>query len=294
MLDDAATRFVTANGLRIACQVHGDAAAGPGASDSIVLIRGLGTQLIEWSPALIDTLVQGGLQVILLDNRDAGLTEKVDADYQLADMAADVAALMAELGHPRYHVFGISLGGMIAQLMAVNHGDQVASLISVMSSTGNLQLPRAADEVRSRLTLSASDRNGVIALETENRAVFGSPGYPESEQVRRAMSAQAFDRCFCPEGTQRQLRAALADGNRVPRLAGVRIPTLVIHGADDPLVLPQAGADTAAAIPGARYRLVAGMGHNIPDALAPEIGRRVLEFVRGVGFDENDPVGQRV
>jgi pimeloyl-ACP methyl ester carboxylesterase len=137
-----------------------------------VLIRGLGTQLIEWSPALIDTLVQGGLQVILLDNRDAGLTEKVDADYQLADMAADVAALMAELGHPRYHVFGISLGGMIAQLMAVNHGDQVASLISVMSSTGNLQLPRAADEVRSRLTLSASDRNGVIALETGT----GTPG----------------------------------------------------------------------------------------------------------------------
>jgi pimeloyl-ACP methyl ester carboxylesterase len=278
MLDDASTVFVEANGLRFACQQHG-----PEGGDPIVLIRGLGTQMIEWSPVLLRRLGEGNLRVVIFDNRDVGLTEKVDDDYVLADMADDVAALMAALGYPRYHVLGISLGGMVAQLVAANHGAQVKSLFSVMSSSGSPHLPTASPEVRERLTLTGADREARVRLDTENRAVWGSPGYPETEAIRRAMAEHTHDRCYCPEGVARQMRAAVADGSRVGRLAGIEVPTLVLHGADDPLLLPACGAHTAESIPGARFEEIAGMGHNIPDALAPEIASRVLEFIATAG-----------
>ncbi len=285
MLDDAATRKIAANGVALACQVHApdgqpDASGSQSDAPAIVLIRGLGTQLIEWSPVLIESLVAGGLKVVIFDNRDAGLSTRLDADYTLADMADDVVALMGALGESRFHVFGISLGGMIAQLVAVRHPQAVACLFSVMSSTGNPALPRASKAVRERLMMTADNRKDLIELDVENRAVWGSPGYPESEAERRSMSEAVYDRAHYPEGTARQMHAAMEDGSRVARLAGIRVPTLVIHGLDDPLVLPAGGEDTARSIPGAELFLVPGMGHNIPAALVPVIVERVLDFIR--------------
>ena len=277
MLDDRATQRIAANGLEFACQVY--APAGGKSEAAIVLIRGLGTQLIEWSPVLIESLVAGGLKVVIFDNRDVGLSSKLDADYALSAMADDVVALMQALGEQRFHVFGISLGGMIAQLVAVQHPDAVRCLFSVMSSTGNPDLPRPSKEVWDRMMLTASTRQGLIDLDVENRVVWGSPGYPETEAERRAMSEAVYDRSHYPEGVARQMLAAREDGSRVERLARIAAPTLVIHGEDDPLVLPAGGEDTARSIPGAELVLVPGMGHNIPHALAPVIAGHVLEFI---------------
>ena len=274
MLDDTETRYLEANGLRFAYQSHGEM-GGP----AIVLIRGLGTQMIEWSPLLIDTLIEAGLRVVIFDNRDAGLSSRMTEDYALADMAADVVALMKALGEQSFHVFGISLGGMIAQLVAALHGDSVRCLFSVMSTSGNPDLPVATKAVRIRLQSTAPDRAGRIALDAENRAVWGSPGYPETEAERLEMATRTYDRCHFPEGVSRQMLAAIEDGSRVQRLAGIRARTLVIHGADDPLILPACGEDTARVIPGAEFQLIPGMGHNIPHALAPEIGTRILAFI---------------
>ena len=281
ILDDRATQKVAANGLELACQVY--APAGGPAAAAIVLIRGLGTQLIEWSPVLIESLVAGGLKVVIFDNRDVGLSSRLNRDYVLPDMADDVVALMQALGEERFHVLGISLGGMIAQLVAVQHPDAVRCLFSVMSSTGNPDLPRPSQEVWDRMMLTASTREGIIELDVENRAIWGSPGYPESEEVRRAMSEAVYERSHYPEGVARQMRAASADGSRVERLGTVTAPTLVIHGEDDPLVLPAGGEDTARSIPGAELIMVPGMGHNIPHALAPVIAGNVLTFIGAHG-----------
>jgi len=274
MLDDSRTRRVAAGGLEFACQVHGDDQA-----PAIVLIRGLGTQLIEWSPVLIESLVKGGLKVVVFDNRDAGLTSKLNHDYALSDMADDVVALMTALGEPRFHVFGISLGGMIAQLVAVQHPDAVRTLISVMSSTGNPALPRASKAVRERMMLSPATRAERIEVDVENRKVWGSPDYPETEDERRAVATAVHDRCHYPEGVSRQMLAAMNDGSRVERLGRIRAPTLVIHGEADPLVLTEGGRDTARSIERAELTLIPGMGHNIPDTLAPVIAADVLDFI---------------
>ncbi|HEY5646859.1 MAG TPA: alpha/beta hydrolase [Pseudomonadales bacterium] len=276
LLTDAHTRLVEAGGLTFALQSHGDPRA-----PAIILIRGLGTQLIEWSPVLVDALVAGGLRVIVFDNRDAGLSSKLDHDYGLADMADDVVALADALGIRKFHVFGISLGGMIAQLVAVQHPQRVDCLFSVMSTTGRADLPRSSAVVRERLTASANTPEGRIRLDVENRALWGSPGYPESEQDRRAVAEAVQARCHYPEGVARQMLAVLEDGSRVERLGRVQARTLVIHGTDDVLILPAHGEDTARAIPGACLQWIAGMGHNIPYALAPDIAQRVLVFIRG-------------
>ena len=130
------------------------------------------------------------------------------------------------------------------------------------------------------MTRSADSREARIELDTENRALWGSPAYPEDEAVRRAMATRTHDRCFCPEGVARQMRAAVADGSRVQRLSRISRPTLVLHGADDPLLLPACGEHTAASIPGAEFVLIPGMGHNIPDGLAPAFAARVLTFIQ--------------
>ncbi len=274
MLDDGATRPVHVGGLEFACQVHGDTGL-----PAIVLIRGLGTQLIEWSPVLIDAFVEGGLRVVVFDNRDVGRSSKLDHDYALSDMADDVVALMRQLGEQQFHVFGISLGGMVAQLVAVQHPDAVRCLFSVMSSTGNPDLPRASREIRERMMATVTGREEIIRTDAENRAVWGSPGYPEPEAVRLAMAEAVYDRCHYPQGVSRQMLAAIEDGSRVDRLRTITAQTLVIHGEADPLVPPAGGEDTARCIPGARLCLIPGMGHNIPDALAPRIAREVLEFI---------------
>ncbi len=278
-IDDANTRLIEAGGLTFAWQRHGSE-AGP----ALVLVRGLGTQLIEWSPVFLEALVAGGLQVIIFDNRDVGRSSRLTEDYPLSAMAGDVAQLTKALAIDRFHVLGISLGGMIAQLTAVEHPERVLSLISIMSSSGDPTLPRPSSESARRLRVTADARAEAIALDVENRAFWGSPGYPESEAERRAMAEAVYNRAHDPEGVSRQMRAAIADGDRTERLKGLELPALVIHGADDVLVLPAAGEATARAIPGAAFELVPGMGHNIPAGLAPHIARRILEFLRRHDF----------
>lgn len=265
---------VTAGDLNFACRRDGNAD-----DPAVVLIRGLGTQMIEWSEVFIAALVRGGLQVVSFDNRDVGESSKLAKGYALEEMAADVVGIMTALGIDRAHIFGISLGGMVAQLVAVNFPERVNCLFSVMSSSGAADLPRSRPEVRQKMLEQASGREAIIALDASNRELFGSPGYPESEAVRLAMATRVYDRCYHPEGVARQMEAAMNDGSRVERLRRITAPTLVIHGADDPLLLPACGEDTARHIPGAQLQLIEGMGHNIPDSLGVLIADRVLDFV---------------
>jgi pimeloyl-ACP methyl ester carboxylesterase len=254
---------------------------------AIVLIRGLGTQLIEWPPALVTGLVTAGLEVVVFDNRDAGLSSEMKpiagtAPYRLEDMANDVAGLLDRLQVERAHILGISMGGMIAQHVAIAHPQRTRSLISVMSSTGNPDLPVPSPEMRARLVETAATPEALIALNAASRVAFGSPAYPESLDERMTAARAAYERSYRPDGVARQMRAVIADGSRVDRLWRLSVPTLVIHGADDPLIPAAAGRDTAAAIAGARLEIIAGMGHNIPTAFAPRIVEIVVAFVRGL------------
>ncbi len=247
---------------------------------AIVLIRGLGTQMIEWPREFLQALIEADLSVVIFDNRDAGMSSQCEADYPLAAMAADVVGLLDHCGIQRAHIFGISLGGMVAQLVGVEYPQRVNCLFSVMSSSGNPQVPTVAPGMLPYLIETAEGREAVIELSVRNRALFGSPAYPESEGERRRQAAAAYDRCYNPAGTTRQMRAATADGSRVERLRQITAPTLVIHGEDDPLVSVEAGRDTARHIPGAKLHTIQGMGHNIPAGLAAPLADRVTEFIR--------------
>ena len=273
-LPAGASGFLRVGELQFAYTSHGNER-----DPAIVLIRGLGTQLIDWRPAFIAALGERGLRVIAFDNRDAGASSKLSESYVLDDMASDVVGILDALSISAAHVFGISLGGMIAQLVAVNFPERVNCLFSVMSSSGAPGLPAAAPEVREKMLEKASGREAIIALDASNRELFGSPGYPEPYKDRLAMATRAYDRCYCPEGVARQMEAAISDGSRVDRLKRITAPTLVIHGADDNLLLPECGEDTARHIPGAELKLIPGMGHNIPDSLAPEMVGLVTSFI---------------
>ncbi len=253
---------------------------GVATNPSIVLIRGLGTQLIDWSEAFIDKLVRSGLRVVTFDNRDSGLSTKVaETTYALGDMAADVVGLLDHLDIKRAHVFGISLGGMIAQHLAFSHPDRVATLFSVMSSSGHPDLPHPAAEVMALMVETAEGADAIIELNARGRGVFGSPAYPETLEVRMAAARRAYERSNCPAGIVRQMQAALADGDRSDRLATIKVPTLVIHGKDDPLIPWQAGEHTAQQITNAQFELIDGMGHNIPIGLAAPIAALVTGFI---------------
>jgi proline iminopeptidase len=267
-------QLVRVGDLELACQRYGDDSA-----PAIVLIRGLGTQMIEWSPVLVESFVSGGLGVVVFDNRDAGLSSKLTTAYSLGAMAGDVLGLLDALAVERAHVLGISLGGMVAQLVAHAAPNRVRSLISIMSSSGAPGLPTASPELREAMLKRGETAEEIIAIDAANRALFGSPGYPESKALREALARRAHERCYCPEGVARQLEAAMSDGSRAERLGELRLPALVIHGADDVLLPPACGEDTAARIPGAELEIVPGMGHNIPDALAPKLAARVLDFM---------------
>ena len=263
-----------ADGLRLEYAVYGTLT-----DPAIVLIRGLGTQMIEWPDSFVDGLTRRDLCVVVFDNRDVGLSSKCESGYSLSAMAGDVIGLMDNLDIQQAHIFGISLGGMVAQLVAVEHAGRVLCLFSVMSGSGNPDVPTVSPEMYPFLTEKAGTREAQLALNTRNRALFGSPAYPESEQERRAQAERAYQRCFYPDGVARQMQAVNEDGSRVARLQSITCETLVIHGADDPLVNVAAGEDTAKHIPGAQLLVVPGMGHNIPRALGEYIASAVGDFV---------------
>jgi pimeloyl-ACP methyl ester carboxylesterase len=288
----------SANGLQIYYESHG-----PDDGEPILLIMGLGAQMTRWSPAFYSKLVDAGHRVILYDNRDVGLTEKLDAAgppdiagvvgaiqagrkpavaYTLDDMAADAAALLDALDIERAHVVGASMGGMIAQLVAADYPQKTLSLTSVMSSTGNPDLPRATPEAMARLNTPApdprKDLEAFLASAVEGARVMG-PVYPVDEAQVRAQAESDFKRSFYPVGFQRQYAGVMASPDRRPKLKTITAPTVVIHGEADPLVPVEGGRDTAANIRGAVLKTYPGMGHEMPAPLHDAIVADILSVI---------------
>jgi pimeloyl-ACP methyl ester carboxylesterase len=234
---------------------------------AIVLISGLGAQLITFHPDFCDQLVCRGYRVIRFDNRDVGLSTKVpEGDYSLADMADDTAGLLDALGIDAAHIVGVSMGGMIAQMVAIRHPQRVLSLTSIMSTTGDTNVGGATPEAMARLTAAPGPtREERIASSIESsRVIWGdTPEFPFDEELARWRAETSVDRAYDPEGTARQMVAIRATGDRTPQLRELSVPTLVIHGTNDPLVRPSGGEATAAAIPGAELLLIEGMGHGV-------------------------------
>lgn len=277
---------VTANGIRIEYEEFGDRSGRP-----LLLIMGLGAQMILWPEEFCELLAARGHRVIRFDNRDVGkstwfdqlgvpdvaaavgaalMRQPVTAPYLLRDMAADAAGVLDALRIDSAHVVGASMGGMIAQTLAIEFPSRVRTLTSIMSSTGNPDLPPANPEAMGVLLAPPpTTRDEAIERSVAIFRTIGSPGFPFDEAEMRARAARGFDRGFNPAGTVRQLIAILASGSRTDALKGLRVPALVIHGKDDPLVPFPAGQDTAAAIPGAELLAIDGMGHDLPRALWP-------------------------
>jgi pimeloyl-ACP methyl ester carboxylesterase len=279
-----------ANGIEIDADEFGEETGTP-----LLLIRGLGTQRTAWPDEFLAALAERGHRVITFDNRDAGLSTKfhqansidiaeaigraargepIDAPYSLDDMALDAVCLLDALELETAHVAGISMGGMIAQVMAARHGERLRSLTSIMSSSGAPGLPGPTPEAAAALMSrpeDPNDRESVIRHSVGVLKVIGSPGYPSGDTYLRAVAETAYDRCYCPEGVNRQMLAVLAGVERAELLKTIRLPTLVIHGVDDPLIPVEAGMDTAKRIPGAELRLVPGMGHDVAPGLIPTL-----------------------
>ncbi len=273
-----------------------------GAGEPLVLVMGIGAQLVTWDDAFVADLAGRGFRVIRFDNRDAGLSTKldprrappfgqmvaarvlgraIDAPYRLEDMADDIAGLCDALGIDSAHVVGASMGGMIAQTMAVRHPRRVRTLTSIMSHTGELRFllgkPRA---MRALLGGPARDRREAVARAEAFYRLCGSTAFPLDYDGLRDRAGRAYDRSYNPAGFARQMAAILASGARTAALAGLRIPALVIHGTADPLILPSGGRATAHAIHGARLELVDGMGHDLPRGAWPRILDAVADLAR--------------
>ena len=230
----------------------------------LVLINGLGNQCIAYRDEMCSMYVGAGARVVRMDNRDTGLSGDGPEGYTLSDMADDVIAVLDQLGVDRAHVFGMSLGGMIVQTLAIDHPERLLSATSVMSTTGNLAVGQPSDEARRLLTTPGTrDRDAEIASHLRGLEVWGSPGWVDVESERE-FAGRKFDRACRPEGVARQYRAARGDGNRDERLSGVTVPFFVIHGTADTLIDISGGRHTAAMVPGAHFTVVEGMGHDLP------------------------------
>jgi len=279
---------ISANGIALEIEDHG-----PPQGEPLLLIMGLGMQLVAWHEDFVESLVKRGFRVIRFDNRDIGLSEnfdrfgtpklgldmlrfalgmRVSSPYTLADMAADSVGILDALGIPKAHICGASMGGMIAQQIAVRHPDRVKSLTLMMTSSGARKLPGPSMKVRGAMLArpkDPTDVESVIAHYVELYRLIGSPGYPPADGYVRSRLQISVRRSYRPAGTARQMVAIAADGDRSPLVAQIRVPTQIIHGAADPLVPLAAGRDLAAKIPGAALDVIEGMGHDLPVALWP-------------------------
>ncbi|KAA0916804.1 alpha/beta fold hydrolase [Aquicoccus porphyridii] len=291
---------ITANDITLEIEDHG-----PADAPAMILVRGLGTQLVHWPENLVQGFVNSGFRTISFDNRDVGRSQRCpapgvpgDADeitakimagtdippaYTLDDMARDVIGLMDARGIERAHVFGISMGGAITQLLALDHGDRLLSATIVMTAARPLlERGRIADMLPRLLarpeTLDEAQDNWVAG-----HASFGSPGFPMAEEDIRAEARLAWSRGADAEGVNRQLLATLDAPDRRPRLGGVTTPCLVIHGTDDTLIPVEMGAEIADHIPGSEFHPIKGMGHIITPLLAPQIVSLVGDFIRRRG-----------
>ena len=271
------------------------------ASDPVLLVvNGYGSQLISWPQGYVDRIVAEGLFVVQFDNRDVGLSTKLDGQtvspdavreavlageplppvpYTLSDMADDAIGLLDHLGVERAHIVGNSMGGMIVQTMAIEHPTRIASVVSVMSSTGDPRVGAPTPEARDALLApSPPDRDAYVAASL-NARVYMSKKYYDPEWML-AVAAAEYDRCFYPEGKARQLAAIYASGDRSARLAELDVPMLVIHGRDDTLITPQGGERTAALVSGSRYLFLSDMGHDMPRPLWPVLAEAIGGHVR--------------
>ena len=290
--------ILKANGIELAWDSFGHADAEP-----VLLISGLGTQMIRWSEPFCKGLAVRGYRVIRFDNRDVGCSthfstspapdfgalaaalmagRRPDVPYTLYDMAADAIGLLDALDIAGIHVVGRSMGGMIAQTLASNHTDRVFSLTSIMSSTGNPALPQAAPDVMAMMMRPApdpvGDPEGFLAVRLAFARRIAGMGYPFNEATQRDLLLQEAERCYDPAGTARQIAAMAVAGDRRAKLANITVPTLVIHGTDDPLIPRACGQDTALSIPNAVYLPIDGMGHDLP----PELDETVIDAICGI------------
>jgi pimeloyl-ACP methyl ester carboxylesterase len=291
---------VNVRGVHITYQVQGDPAA-----PALLLIMGLGMQLTGWPDDLVTELADAGFYVIRFDNRDSGLSEKFDhagtpnlplaflktlvrwplkSAYTLDDMAADALGVLDALGISRAHVVGASMGGMIAQVIAARHPQRVLTLTSIMSSSGRRGLPgptRAARAVLFKRPADPGDVDSVVSHSVNLFRVIGSPAYPTPERVLRSRVAAQIKRNACPGGVLRQMVAIAASGDRSALLHAINAPTLVIHGAADPLVPLACGQDTARQVPGARLEVIEGMGHDLPGQLIERLASLIAGHAHG-------------
>ena len=267
--------------VELVYETIGDPADAP-----LLLVMGLGMQLIHWDRELCELLAERGFHVIRFDNRDVGLSTKIrgpvpnvmrlmagmptQVPYRLGDMAADTFGLLDHLGIERAHVVGVSMGGMIGQTMAIERPERVLSLASLLSSTGDRRVGTPKLRVWSLMTRRApQDRDAYIRYFVKVFRMIGSPAYRIDEERSRELAAATYDRSHYPPGTARQLAAIMASGSRTAALRRLDLPTVVIHGESDPLVPLRAGLATARAIPGAELITIPGMGHDMPRELWP-------------------------
>lgn len=290
---------VSANGISLEVDDRGPPDGAP-----LVMIMGLGMQLVAWPPRFVDALVQAGFRTLAPDNRDAGLSSApagarpvnllwatlkqrlglpLSAPYTLADMADDMALLLERLGIGRAHVVGVSMGGMIAQTLAARHAARVLSLTCIMSSSGARGLPGPDPQVLRMLLAGPRKRGDLEAVALHMEALIrliGSPAYPYEPALLAERVRAALARAWRPEGTQRQMLAIAASGDRSAELARIRTPTLVLHGTADRLVPIACGRDIAARIAGARFVAIEGMGHDLPPGVVERLLAELLPHLR--------------
>ncbi|WP_394730481.1 alpha/beta fold hydrolase [Altererythrobacter sp. GH1-8] len=290
---------ITANGLELFYDEHGAKDAPP-----MLLVMGLGAQMTLWPMEFVEALAMRGFRVIRFDNRDIGLSHKFDGarapgimrqlifsrlgfppkvPYSLSDMAADAAGVLDALEIEHVHVVGASMGGMIAQLMAVHHGERLRSLTSIMSTTGNRKLPQPEKPAAKALIapLKSMDEAYLVERGKHIAMAIGSPGYrPDPVRLEQRVR-ENVRRSVYPQGVPRQLAAIIDDGDRTERLKSVTTPTLVLHGEDDPLIKVEAAKATAAAIPGAKLKTYPGWGHDLPTELVDTFADAIAEHAHG-------------
>jgi pimeloyl-ACP methyl ester carboxylesterase len=290
---------VKANGIEIEYEAAGDRK-----NPVLLLDMGLGAQLTIWPDKLFTGLADRGFYVVRFDNRDIGLSTKFgswgvadipaalqkamrgvrpEAPYLLSDMAADAIGLIDALGIDKVHMVGASMGGMIAQIVAAKYPQRARSLVSIYSTSGRPGLPVGKPEALAMLSSQPEGpaREQIVNHGMKLRRTIGSPGYPTPEAELRAFVEKNVDRSWYPEGAGRQYLAIIASGDRVEMLKTVKVPTLVMHGEDDPLLPIAGGRDVASLVPGAEFWSHAGWGHDFPPQLVPAIADKIAAFCKG-------------
>ncbi len=289
---------IKANGIEIEYEAFGKKN-----DPALLLIMGLGAQLTLWPEALCEGLASHGFYVVRYDNRDVGLStdfdkwgvpdimeafmklmkgDKVATPYLLDDLANDAISLLDALDIDRAHMVGASMGGMIAQILAAKFPQRTRSLVSIMSTSGRRDLPMGKPEAIAMLSAQPEGpaREQLVAHAIKLRTVIGSPGFPSDPAEQRALVERNIDRRYYPAGAARQYLAVMASGDRVELLKTVKVPTLVLHGADDPLLPVDGGRDVASLVPGARIETFPGWGHDIPKEMVPKLVESISKFCR--------------